>query len=294
MRTSVALLFAPAVALAAITIAYPLAMSLYVSLHDLGPGGWAFAGPKHYVEMLSDRFFYQSLLVSVVYSLMSVFSALLLGVLAAFVVREVGRGKRVVEGFLAVPLAVSPILAGIVWSPPAVWDDLNTVLHHVFGLGFIDVTDPLVYFPVMVLSEAWVWSPLFMLAVVVVLDNIPRDCIEAAELTGASRLQIFNLVYLPAILRSRVIAMLVALKIVDFFRSFEIPFAWSFWVRESQLGAPTDTLSLMLFKLLLTPRPDGTIPIPYISTVSSVLMLVSLLSSLLIWRQLNLFWRKTI
>ncbi|MDW7977289.1 MAG: hypothetical protein RMH74_00630, partial [Candidatus Caldarchaeum sp.] len=97
----------------------------------------------------------------------------------------------------------------------------------------------------------------------------------------------------PAVLRSRVIAMLVALKAVDFFRSFEVPFAWSFWVRETQLGAATDTLSLMLFKLLITPPAGPTTPVPYISAVSTALMLVSLGFSLFAFRQLSMFWRRT-
>ncbi|MDW7978588.1 MAG: sugar ABC transporter permease, partial [Candidatus Caldarchaeum sp.] len=243
MKLSSILLFTPAFVLAAITILYPLAVSLYISLHEISPLGWTFVGLKHYAEMLTNFYFYQSLAISVVYTLMSVLAALSLGLFTALLVRQLGRGRGFAEGFFAVPLAVSPILVGIVWSPPAVWDDLNALLHYAFSLPFIDVTDPVIYFPVMVLSEAWVWSPLFMLAVMVVLDSLPKDCLEAAELTGASRLQMLSLVYLPAVLRSRVIAMLVALKAVDFFRSFEVPFAWSFWVRETQLGAATDTLS---------------------------------------------------
>ncbi|MEM0384210.1 MAG: sugar ABC transporter permease [Candidatus Caldarchaeum sp.] len=294
MKPSNLLLFAPAFVLAAITILYPFAVSLYISVHDITPEGWVFAGPKHYVQMLTNNVFYQSLLISVVYTLMSVFSALLLGLFTAMVVRELGRGRRVMEGLFAVPLAVSPILVGIVWSPPAVWDDLNSLLYFSFNLPFLDVTDPTAYFPIMILSEAWVWSPLFMLAVILVLDSLPRDCLEESQLVGASRLQMLTLVYLPAVFRSRVIAMLVALKSVDFFRAFEVPFAWSFWVRETQLGAPTDTLSLMLFKLLLTPPAGSAIPIPYISAVSTALMLVSLTFSLLVFRQLSLFWRRTV
>ncbi|MEM4302669.1 MAG: hypothetical protein QXQ70_02090, partial [Candidatus Caldarchaeum sp.] len=164
-----------------------------------------------------------------------------------------------------------------------------------FNLPLIDVTDPLVYFPIMVVSEAWLWSPLFMLSSIVILEGLPKDCLEASELMGALRRHMLTMVYLPAILRSRVTAMLVALKSVDFFRSFEVPFAWSFWVRESQLGAPTDTLSLMLFKLLTSAPAESTIPIPYISAVSTALMTASLITSLLVFRQVSrMWWRRVI
>jgi len=292
MRLSAVLLFSPAIALSIVAVLYPLATSIYISLHDLDTtgSGWIFVGLKHYNEMLLNRFFYQSLMISVVYTVLSVFSSLLLGVLTALLLRQLVRGHRFVETLFMIPLAVSPILGGIVWSPPAVWDDLNSFIHYAFRLPFIDVTDPVIYFPIMVLSEAWLWSPLFMLATLVILEGFPKDGLEAAEAMGASSRHILTMLYLPAVFRSRVIAMLVALKSVDFFRSFEIPFAWSFWVRESQLGAPTDTLSLMLFKMLLTPSTGSGIPISYISAVSTALMAVSLVVSLLIYRQLARIW----
>jgi len=292
MRAPNILLLTPAIIIAGVAILYPLTTSIYISLHDIGPAGsgWVFVGGKHYVEMFSNRFFYQALVTSVIYTLMSVLLSLLLGVSAALLLRQLNRGRGFAEALFVIPLAVSPILGGIVWSPPAVWDDLNSFLHYAFNLPFIDVTDPLTYFPIMVLSETWLWSPLFMLATLVILDGIPKDGFEAAQVMGASGRQILTLVYLPAVFRSRVTSMLVALKSVDFFRSFEIPFAWSLWVRESQLGAPTDTLSLMLFKMLITPSSDSGIPIPYISAVSTALMAVSLLATLPIYRLVTRIW----
>ncbi|MEM4303059.1 MAG: hypothetical protein QXQ70_04085, partial [Candidatus Caldarchaeum sp.] len=114
------LLFSPAFVLAAIIIAYPLAMSVYISLHDISPQGWTFTGIKHYVQMLTNQYFYQALATSVIYTLLSTLTSLFLGIFIALLIQELGRGKRVVEALFTIPLAVSPILAGIVWSPPAV------------------------------------------------------------------------------------------------------------------------------------------------------------------------------
>ncbi|MEM2114940.1 MAG: hypothetical protein QXS12_05750, partial [Candidatus Caldarchaeum sp.] len=63
MKPSNLLLFTPAFVLAAITILYPFAVSLYISVHDITPEGWVFAGPKHYFQMLTNNVFYQSLLI---------------------------------------------------------------------------------------------------------------------------------------------------------------------------------------------------------------------------------------
>jgi ABC-type sugar transport system permease subunit len=75
--------------------------------------------------------------------------------------------------------------------------------------------------------------------------------------------------------------MLLVVKAIDFFRAFEIPFAWSSWVRATELGAATDTLSLLLFKVLITPFE---LPVSYIAAISIVLMVLAFAVASTIYR----------
>ncbi|MDJ0274925.1 MAG: sugar ABC transporter permease [Aigarchaeota archaeon] len=260
----------------------PLAYTLYLSF--ISPGGEVGTLTlKNFASVISDVNFYRSTFLSIAYTLLSLMGSLVIGVAAALVLSALGRSNRILEGLYAMPLAVSPIIAGILWSPPAVWDDINSLLHVSFGLPFIDVTDAIIYFPIMTLAESWLWSPLFMLASLIVIEDIPKECVGAARLMGANEFDLLRYLYLPSILRSNVVRTLMIIKSIDFFRAFEIPFAWSNWVRATQVGEATDTLSLLLFKQLVYP-PSGLPSIQYIATVSMLLLGVSLSVAFVLFR----------
>jgi ABC-type sugar transport system permease subunit len=88
---------------------------------------------------------------------------------------------------------------------------------------------------------------------------------------------------LPFILNSPVMQFIIVIRFVDAMRAFEVPFAWSGWLDYLHPGAPTDTLSLYLFKLLLNP-PLGVIPISVISAAALVLLTVTFFATILLFR----------
>jgi ABC-type sugar transport system permease subunit len=52
-------------------------------------------------------------------------------------------------------------------------------------------------------------------------------------------------------------------------------------VRATELGAPTDNLSLLLFKLLITP---SELPVSYVAAISIVLIVLAFAVALTIYR----------
>jgi len=260
---------------------FPLAYTFYLSLLTGSLSGQGAIGFLNYARMLSDPKIYWSIAISITYTVLSLITSFLLGLSSAFIITLISRGRRLLEAIYTIPLSVSPIIAGIVWSPPAVWDDVNSLIHFLLGLPFIDVTDPLIYIPIMALAEGWLWSPLFMLGSLVVIEELPNDCHEAAAVMGARRKDIIRFLYIPNVLRSKTMKMLLVVKTIDFFRAFEIPFAWSSWMRALESGAATDTLSLLLFKLLMTPFEQ---PISYIAAISIALMILAFVAAITIYR----------
>jgi multiple sugar transport system permease protein len=260
---------------------FPLAYTFYLSLLTGGQPGQGAIGFINYARMFSDPKIHWSIAISVTYTVLSLITSFLLGLVSAFIITSVSKGRRLLEAVYTIPLSVSPIIAGIVWSPSAVWDDVNSLIHLSLGLPFIDVTDPLIYIPIMALAEGWLWSPLFMLGSLVVIDELPYECHEAAAVMGARRKDVMRFLYIPTVLRSKTMKMLLVVKAIDFFRTFEIPFAWSSWVRATELGAPTDNLSLLLFKLLITP---SELPVSYVAAISIVLMVLAFAVALTVYR----------
>src|SRR5438445_3408594 len=115
---------------------YPVAYSAYLSV--LSNNG-DFVGLSNYLQMISDRAFLNSVGVSLLYSSGSTILAFAIGLLMAYLLSQKMRGRALFEAFFITPLAVAPIVVGVVWSPSAVWDDINSFGHFVLKLPYIDL-----------------------------------------------------------------------------------------------------------------------------------------------------------
>ena len=108
---------APALAVLAVVILYPVLGNVYMSLHKvrlLGRGGDEFVGLFHYARLASSRAFLGSIGSSLKFSLISLPLALVLGLALALVFNEIRRCRPVFTGFLLVPWAIAPVAT----SPP--------------------------------------------------------------------------------------------------------------------------------------------------------------------------------
>jgi len=276
------LLILPLVAILAAVEVYPLAESVYLSLTNYGGGG-AFVGLANFATLFSQSSFWTAISTSVLYSSGSAALSTAIGILAAYLLTQVRKGRGYFEAIFLMPLAAAPIVAGVVWAPAAVWDDIDTFWHYILHQPFFNILSYHLYFPIMILSDSWEWAPMMMLVALSILASIPKSVYEASEAFGASRWKTFTSVGLPAILNSPVFHFMIVIRFIDAMRAFEIPFAWSGWLAYSQPGAPTDTLSLYLFKLLLNPETD-VIPLPLISAAALVLLAVTMAAALVLFR----------
>ena len=125
-----------------------------------------------------------------------------------------------------------------------------------------------------------------MLVMLSILKNIPKEQFEAAEVNGASSLQIFRKITFPAILRSPILAAMLSLRVVDNFRAYEIPFTWSFWLGQERLGTPVDTFAVLMFKLLSSPG----FPLSQIAAIALTLMVFSVAFAVLVTRFITRSW----
>jgi len=243
-------------------------------------------GLSNYVQLFSQADFWAALSTSVLFSSGSTFVSIVLGVLFAYLLTLVRRGRGLFEAVFLMPLAAAPIIAGVAFAPSGFLDDINTFWHYILGQAYFNVASSHTYLTIMILSDSWEWGPMMMLIALSVLASVPRPVYEASESFGASRWKTFRTVGLPAILNSPVMHFMIIIRFVDAMRAFEIPFAWAGWLDYLYPGAPTDTLSLYLFKLLLQP-PSGVIPIPLISAAALVLLAVTLTAATLLFRAMK-------
>jgi multiple sugar transport system permease protein len=269
------MLLIPLFAVLVVVEFYPLIDGIRLSLTGAS-GNLSFA---NYGQMLNDPAFFSAIGVSVGYAMGSTALCLVIGLTLTFLVTQSVRGRSIFEALFMFPLAISPIIAGVLWSPSSIWDDIFTFTHSVLGLPLIDELSTVFFFPVMTVSEAWEWSPLIMLVALSIINSQARQVFEAAELHGASAWRRFTMIGLPTVLRSPVMQFIIVLRLIDSLRAFEIPLAWSNWVGfQSSIGSPVDTLSLFLYKLIFVPLYH--FPIGLVSAIGVALLAVTLVIAL--------------
>jgi multiple sugar transport system permease protein len=274
--------FLPILAVIGLVEIYPLVMSAYLSFTNLS--GVPIAG--NFVALGTDPAFFAALNVSLFYSLSSTIIAVAIGLGLTYILTQQIRGKRVLQAVYLLPLAVTPIVVGVLFSPSSVWDDVQQFSHFILGFPYFDELTPFFYFPVMLFSESWEWAPLIMLVALGIVSSIPKDVYEAAEGHGASAFQKFKLVELPAILKSPVMQFVIVLRFIDAMRAFEIPLAWSNWLGYTYTaGSPVDTISLYLYKLLFS--SSSGFPIGVVSAAALTLFVITLAGATVLLRILK-------
>jgi len=269
------LFIVPTLLVLVIVEGYPLFYSIFMSITQFDPSTPepVFVGLSNYMRMVSDSSFWISLRVTVLYVFGTVSIAFIMGLLFTLLIFRNAEYRRL-QTILILPLAVSPLIAGIFFSPAAIWDDVNVVLKYDLGLPMINVFDPNFAFVMILISDAWLWTPLFFLVFLSVLQSVPKEIYEAADSYGASSWQTFTRIKLPIILHSPITLIIIMIRSIDAFRTFEISFTWVGWIGQEKLGSPIDTLSLMMYKLLIFPAYDA--PYSYIATIALTMTLISL------------------
>ncbi len=221
-------LLAPALAICAATLLYPLCQSLWYSLHD-----WNLArsaSPESYVGWLNyadllwhDPVFLDSAWVTLVFTVPSV--VLTMAVALGLAVLMAGDGRLQVNArtLLVIPFAMSPALIGISWrfmlNPEfgAVDALLKAVVPGWSGAPVL--ADPLLAMTALILVDVWHWAPYFMLTFIGALAALPQDTLDAAQVDGAGRGRIFFEIVLPQLRPVLTIAILLktifSLKALD-------------------------------------------------------------------------------
>jgi sulfate transport system permease protein len=156
---------------------------------------------------LADPNVTHALQLTLVVALTSVAINLVFGVTISIVlVRYEFRGKRALSAMLDVPLSVSPVVVGLalllVYNPRDGW----------FGAGLADAGVQIIFStPGMIMATTFVALPLVIREVVPVLEEIGDEQEWAARSLGASAVQTFRRITLPAIKWAVVYGVVLAL-----------------------------------------------------------------------------------
>jgi multiple sugar transport system permease protein len=240
------LLLLPALAMLLFVTAYPIAGTLYFSLHkyNLITGEFKFTGLQEYVELLQDPVFQVSVWNTLVFSISATLAQTFLGLAIAVLVNQEVRGRRWIIPLIVLPNMFSVVIVSSMWKLMLDYDTglVNYILRALGLQPQAWLTSVRLALPSIVVIDTWQWTPICFLIFYAGLQSIPRELYEAALVDGASPLRTFWSITLPML--KPYIALVLLLRSIDTFRLFDKVYLLTG-------GGPahaTETISLYIFK----------------------------------------------
>ena len=247
------LLTAPALACILFIALFPLAWTLWESLHEhdlrMPWLGRPFVGLGNYLTILQDARFWQSLAHTALFAVVSVAVELTLGLALALAMNRGFRGRGVVRAAVLVPWAIPTVVAALLWR--FIFDSqagiANVVLMNV-GL----LRHPLVWFvqattawvPV-ILADVWKTTPFVALLLLAGLQSIDGELYEAAATDGASAWWQLTRITIPLLKPAILVALIF--RTLDAFRVFDLIYVMT----GGGPGTSTEPIALYSFNALL-------------------------------------------
>ena len=184
---------------------FPLAFSFVLAFTDWnflsGLGGIRFIGLDNFLEMPGDRWFVDSFWNTIRFSLFTVPTSLVLGLLAAVAVNEGGTyGPKVIRTMIYMPQMTSLVAVATVWL--ALFHPSRGPVNNI--LRAVGIENP----PMWIASSDWslisiviasVWAAVGyqMLIFLAGLQGISHELYESADIDGANAVQKFFGITIP-------------------------------------------------------------------------------------------------
>jgi len=272
-------LFVPALALLLLTTTVPLVYLVWTSLFrlDLGmPWLSGFAGLGNYVKMGSDPRFWNSLLLTLIYTSSTVVLQVVIGLSLALLVMQFPKGQGILRIAAILPIVLAPVVVGLFWRTLVLAPDFGLIdlVTVALGLGSHNwLGDPQLALISVIAIHTWQWTPFAFLVLLASLATLPPDIYEAARLDRAGAWQRFRYITLPLIRPA--IVMVVILRMMTALSAFAAIFA----ATGGGPGSATEILNLYAYRTSFSELNLG-----YGASLAVVLLSITLAISYLMFR----------
>jgi multiple sugar transport system permease protein len=214
------MLVAPAATLMVAVTAYPIAYAVWLSLqrNNLAtPKDTAFIGLSNYQTILTDRYWWTALAVTLAITVVSVSIEFVLGLSLALVMHRTLFGRGLVRTAVLVPYGIVTVVASYSWY--YAWTPGTGYLANLLPQGSAPLTEQIPSLGVVVIAEVWKTTPFMSLLLLAGLALVPEDLLKAAQVDGADAWRRLTKVVLPIIKPAVVVALLF--RTLDAFRIFD-------------------------------------------------------------------------
>jgi len=267
------LFVAPAVLVLAFTCLYPVIKGFELSFYDWSLGtpieSRKYIGWENFVWAWQDPALFNSIKVTLIFTVFAVTAELFLGLLIAFLLEKGIKGIVVLRTVFIIPIMIAPVVVGLLWR--YLFDANFGLINHIVSLfGFEPIVwlgTPGLALPAIIITDIWQWTPFMFILFLAGLQSLPKDPVEAAQVDGATTWQVIRQVKLP--LLAPVIWVAVILRIIDAFRSLEVMFIMTF----GGPGRETEVLSLNIYKTAFMSQRLGLAAVNSIFLLAFIILL---------------------
>ncbi|MDR7071176.1 multiple sugar transport system permease protein [Fictibacillus barbaricus] len=214
-----------------------------------------FIGFQHYKENLSDNRMWKALQNTTVFTIISVFAELVIGLAIAILINKAFIGRGLVRATILIPWAIPTAVSAFMWK--YLYDGQNGIVAKVFEkIGIVDHMTTLLtnsngaMFSV-IFADVWKTTPYMALLLLAGLQTIPTSLYEAASIDGAGKWKQFITITLPLLKSSILVALLF--RTLDAFRVFDLVYVLTG-------GGPansTETISILAYKVMFNQTNFG-------------------------------------
>lgn len=214
------LLVAPAAILMLAVTAYPIGYAVWLSLQRNNfavPNDTAFVGLANYVTILTDRYWWTALAVTLGITVVSVSLEFVLGLALALAMHWTLVARGLVRTAVLIPYGIVTVVASYSWY--YAWTPGTGYLANLLPQGSAPLTEQIPSLAIVVLAEVWKTTPFMSLLLLAGLALVPEDLLKAAQVDGAGAWRRLTGVTLPIIKPAVVVALLF--RTLDAFRIFD-------------------------------------------------------------------------
>jgi multiple sugar transport system permease protein len=191
----------------------------------------------NYLNLFTDAAFWNTVRVSLTYTVATVGVQLLLGLGIALLLQRRSAVNNAMSVLLILPLMVAPAIASLMWklmTNPG-FGVLNFLLRQVGIDDFGWSSRPESAMFTVVLVDTWVYTPFITVLLLAGLRALPRQPFEAAELDGVPATFVFFRITLPMLLPYILTAGMF--RMLDSIQQFDIIYSMT-------QGGPGDSLTV--------------------------------------------------
>ena len=227
---------------------FPVVYTFWVSLTD-----WSmtssdvvkFVGLKNYIDLLSDPRFFNSVKLTLYFTVLAVGVETVLGVAIALLLNRDFKGKNLVKGILLLPMVATPVAIGLAWT--LFYEPTIGLGNYALGLLGMEpsrwLASNTAVIPSLAIVDIWEWTPMVTLIVLAGLASLPNEPYEAAMVDGATPWQVLRYITLPLLTPTIMIA--VILRGIDAFKTFDIIYTMT----AGGPGFASETLNIYAYNL---------------------------------------------